>query len=261
MSKAVFLCDYDNTLAHHSANGSSVSQADKDAIHRFRANGNIFVISTGRGYSVIMPEIRKHSVEIDYLSCNSGGLIIDDRHQIVSEHVFDRETATAVEREFRKSKAQTYGACDRDCIVYGRSDIWRFPAEENVSDITDIDEFIEKKNVIGFFSGFPNGEERSRLKDAIDSLNLNCEAMLSGPASVDVSAKGVTKSLSVKELHERFPGYRMYAMGDAMADATMFVDPAVSIAIKSGTEELKKLASFTFDSVGEALAAVEEERI
>ena len=48
---------------------------------------------------------------------------------------------------------------------------------------------------------------------------------------------------------------------DAMADAGMFVDPAISIAISSGDPRLIELADHTMDSVGEALTAIEEGRI
>lgn len=53
------------------------------AIEKFRRNGNIFLLNTGRSYKSINREITKYHINYDYLSCCDGNLVLNKNNDIL----------------------------------------------------------------------------------------------------------------------------------------------------------------------------------
>lgn len=62
------------------------------AIEKFRENRNKFAIVTGRSYSSIKREIYKYNIDYDYLSCNNGLIIFDNKDNIIKKHNISLES-------------------------------------------------------------------------------------------------------------------------------------------------------------------------
>ena len=71
MNKKVLVVDYDRTLF---INNDDVLN-NINSINKFRENGNIFIIATGRTYNSLKKEIDKYNIEYDYLILNHGSLL------------------------------------------------------------------------------------------------------------------------------------------------------------------------------------------
>lgn len=72
MSKIIF-SDYDGTL------DTSENDIAKniEAIQKFRNNGNLFVVATGRSYLDLKRKLNLYPIPFDYLIVNHGGVILD----------------------------------------------------------------------------------------------------------------------------------------------------------------------------------------
>ena len=81
MSK-LLVSDYDDTLY----TSSKSLYFNILAIEKFRKNGNKFAITTGRNFISIDSLIRKYKIPYDYLICNDGSIIFDNKHNIISAH-------------------------------------------------------------------------------------------------------------------------------------------------------------------------------
>ena len=53
------------------------------AINKFRKNGNMFFLNTGRSYESIKREINKYRINYDYLGCCDGNLVLNRNNDIV----------------------------------------------------------------------------------------------------------------------------------------------------------------------------------
>lgn len=53
------------------------------AIDRFRENGNLFFLNTGRSYESIKKEVKKYNINYDYLGCCDGNLILNKNNEII----------------------------------------------------------------------------------------------------------------------------------------------------------------------------------
>lgn len=54
------------------------------AIERFRKQGHLFFLNTGRNYESIKKEIDKYHINYDYLGCCDGNLVLNRHNKIVS---------------------------------------------------------------------------------------------------------------------------------------------------------------------------------
>ena len=76
----LLISDYDGTLY---IDNEKQLRKNIEAIKEFRKNGNIFVISTARGYNSIKEEINKYQIPYDYLTCVNGSIIFDKDNNII----------------------------------------------------------------------------------------------------------------------------------------------------------------------------------
>lgn len=80
----MLISDYDGTL---NVNDDLLFKIDLklniNAIREFRCKGNIFVISTARGYNSIKEEVIKYNIPYDFLTCNNGSVIFDNKDNLL----------------------------------------------------------------------------------------------------------------------------------------------------------------------------------
>ena len=88
----IFVSDYDMTLCIN----YEVDKKVIKAIKKWRKNGNIFVIATGRNKLSILEQIEKNNIEVDYIILNNGALIIDRNRNIILKEEIDKNDAMEV---------------------------------------------------------------------------------------------------------------------------------------------------------------------
>lgn len=76
---SMLISDYDGTFS-----GSVTSNLELylniEAVKNYMKKGNTFVIATGRAYSSIKAEIKKYNIPYNYLICNDGSTVFDDKN-------------------------------------------------------------------------------------------------------------------------------------------------------------------------------------
>lgn len=77
------ISDYDGTLKSDVKN----LKINISAIQKFRNNGNLFAIATGRSYESIKEEIKKYDINYDYLITNDGAITFDKFDNIINYEV------------------------------------------------------------------------------------------------------------------------------------------------------------------------------
>ena len=85
--------DFDGTFAPHR---QPVPASNIEAVAKWQAAGNKFGICTGRGLSLIEFELRKYpALHPDYLVCNNGAVIVNDRESSCPACVSRRRSSRA----------------------------------------------------------------------------------------------------------------------------------------------------------------------
>lgn len=73
--------DYDGTFKSDIKN----LYININVVNKFMASGNKFAIVTGRSFKSIKEEINKYNIKYDYLACNNGLIVFDNKDNIIYE--------------------------------------------------------------------------------------------------------------------------------------------------------------------------------
>lgn len=80
----LLVSDYDGTF--NEDNKLYKINKNIDAVRRFMDNGNIFAFATGRCFNSIKEEIDKYRIPYNYLICNNGSVIFDNKDELLFRH-------------------------------------------------------------------------------------------------------------------------------------------------------------------------------
>lgn len=81
MNKRILFSDFDGTLYVNSA----VSTANREAIRRWRAAGNLFAMASGRYVGALREHLNKEEVDYDFLVCLNGAEAYDRKGNLLFE--------------------------------------------------------------------------------------------------------------------------------------------------------------------------------
>ncbi len=76
----IIASDYDGTFNHN-----GIDENKRNTVSNWRKRGNLFGIISGRGYPSLKDVIDSKPFEYDFLVCNNGAVIYDDKEQIIFE--------------------------------------------------------------------------------------------------------------------------------------------------------------------------------
>lgn len=85
----ILISDYDGTF-YNETNKTSI-QKNIDEVKRFKENGNKFGFATGRNFLSIKKEIEKYNIPYDFLICNNGATIFDEKDHILFFYPIDMQ--------------------------------------------------------------------------------------------------------------------------------------------------------------------------
>ncbi len=82
--KKLLVSDYDKTLkVHYDFTHDIFMKINVKSIKRFIQNGNFFMLNTGRAFDSIKKEIVDNKIPYNYLVCNDGTLLLDNKDNVV----------------------------------------------------------------------------------------------------------------------------------------------------------------------------------
>lgn len=81
--------DYDGTLKF----GDSVLESDIEAIRKWRSEGNLFAIVTGRSKESITQQAQEHDLPVDFYVTNNGGMVFSAEGEVLLSTSLDTTTA------------------------------------------------------------------------------------------------------------------------------------------------------------------------
>lgn len=182
--KYVLVSDFDNTLY---VRNQEVLNKNKEAIKRFRNEGNIIVIATGRSRNTILELLTNNDISYDYLICNNGAETYDNNLNLINRNPMDGEIVKNIKEIAKKNNNYLLEAKSDDdkytnCIFIKR--------ENNLDEILN----YVKDITYNYFSA--------------NWLNI-----------VD---KKTSKVMAVKALEEKlFSKDKIFTIGDAINDKEM----------------------------------------
>lgn len=193
----LLVSDYDQTV---STDDLSIRFNIKK-INKFRKDGNLFMLSTGREYLSIKNEVKKWNIKYDYLSCADGTTMYDRDDKLIFISKMDRDDVK-VSEFLKKQYGQKINIYD---IISDNSNI----PEEKVIQIFDINFIQISRDITKFLD--------ENLINSTYSTNLNC---------IYLKHKEASKSLTIQYLENEIgiEKRNIFTIGDHNNDYEMIRD-------------------------------------
>lgn len=226
MNKKVLVVDYDRTLFIN--NDDMLNNIN--SINKFRENGNIFIIATGRTYNSLKKEIDKYNIEYDYLILNHGSLVIKKDKSTLFHYKIDKNILFDITSYLSKYKPKS--------VMYSYY-------TEDTNDINNPD---ISKITIGFQKDIETFKKV--MMDIVKKYNNKLNIYFTQNYEIEIISKETNKSRAIDLLMKKanFKKENIYTIGDSYTDIDMINDyngscMEKSIDILKNNKNIKKYSS------------------
>lgn len=226
MNKKVLVVDYDRTLFIN--NDDMLNNIN--SINKFRENGNIFIIATGRTYNSLKKEIDKYDIEYDYLILNHGSLVIKKDKSTLFHYKIDKNILFNISNYLSKYKPKS--------VMYSYY-------TEDTNDINNPD---ISKITIGFQKDIETFKKI--MMDVVKKYNNKLNIYFTQNYEIEIISKETNKSRAIDLLMKKanFKKENIYTIGDSYTDIDMINDyngscMEKSIDILKNNKNIKKYSS------------------
>lgn len=238
--------DFDGTLFQN----NTVCENDLKAIKFLKENNVTFIIVTGRSFKMIEQDLKKFGLRPDYLICNNGGIIFDERYNVVNRIDIDYECATKIVQHFIRHPLKGFGVSDG--INFGKFSNSVQPSKFNTA--INPEEIIEKGDINSFYINtgqLKNEDIYSFLRkfDKYISFFKNVD-------TIDVVAREVSKASALQRIKQKIGKKRVITIGDNHNDLSM-IEKYEGYAIKGGECILHKYAKHIVNNVYEVVEIIQ----
>lgn len=247
MNKTMIVSDLDGTLFNSDMEGYKVSEELIREIQKFKEQGNIFTIATGRPMETSIGVAKEIGINAPYITYNGAKIIDVDGSEIYSED-FSLETFLPFLREIQKIGASAifYHEGEVFCLesteriaIYEQKEKTR--AVEVTEDILAKGINVNKILVIG------NVEEYKKAWTSLDkSIQNNFRYVISEDDYFEIVKNNVSKGSALKILkkHLGIGNEQVISVGNHMNDKELIEEAHVGYAVANATEGLKNVADY-----------------
>ncbi len=242
--------DFDGTLFRD----GDVTKEEIEAIDKWRANGNLFGVITGRNYKSLREDLDNFDVNYDFIISTNGALIRDEKCNVLKSFEVDTEIAKellelGIQHNAIWSELMYLDSFHRRVIEHRTAD-----SEMKVN--RDILNETASFHQMSFT--FPDIDDALKLTEYINSHYdgiLSAYSLIYGEtANIDIVKYGVSKASALYVLSEinNVAKEDIVTFGDNFNDIPM-IKEFDGYIMSSAIEEVRKLANRTCSSLCEVL--------
>ena len=221
-NKKILVSDYDQTFY---LNDEDI-EINKEAVDRFRKEGNIFVIATGRSYFDFHNKVNMYNFDYDYVIINHGATILDKNDNIFVNFSINDNVINNIKEDLQLEKSIKGFCCSKleSRVDFEHNNLTKINVKYNTKEeAMTINEIINNKysdDVNSYYVTENSLEIISNKKNAInlliDRLNILQE--------------------------------NVYTIGDGYSDIEMIKD-FNGYAMVNSVDEIKQVAIKEYESV------------
>lgn len=230
--KKIIVSDYDQTFYLNDDD----MEINKKAVCRFRKEGNLFIIATGRSYFDFYNKVDLYHFDFDYVLLNHGATILDKDNHIIANFPIKNEIIHDIKNDLHLEQSIKWFCCSQ---LESRVDF-------DTKDLTKINVKYPSKDVAMDINQLIN----SKYSDYVNSYYVNAN-------SVEIISNKTTKSNAINLLLEKLGMSKedVYTIGDGYSDIEMVKD-FHGYAMMQSVDELKKVAKGEYQSVSQLIEEI-----
>lgn len=203
-------------------------------IEKFRKNGNIFIIATGRSYYDFKKKKDKYNIKYDYAFLNHGATIIDKYDNVLYNFSIN-EDINDIKNYLELDKSINHFCCSE---LESRVDF----NHENITKIAI--RYFPLVNI-------------SKIKDNLDNKFSNINSYLVSSNMLEIISNKIDKSLAIKLLINdlNIDKKNVYTIGDSYTDIKM-IKEYNGYTMNNSIKELKEIAIKEYKSVSNLIKEI-----
>ncbi len=256
--KYIIATDYDGTLCQSYPDGYKINDKTLEAIKKFRSNGNLFGVVTGRSYIWAYPVFKKQNTfEFDYIISDNGAQCFDKDGNIVFSNKIKAYKGFA--KDYVNTVLNFSEEVEEAGICFERD---RFNFEINNPDgnggyyskYSFLDELHDKDEFVMVNAVCKNDETAAKLKEEILARFGEYLDPAQNGRCLDITAKGINKASGISQyarsvdvLHDN-----IYSAGDNYNDIPM-LKAFHGCAMTGGVDEIKKISEYVCQDIAEVV--------
>lgn len=244
--------DYDGTLRR----GDVVSKRNKEALRKWREQGNLFGIVTGRSLESIQREMIKNEIQVDFLITNNGGVQADGHGNVLSIATIDFAKALEILAVIRTldcisyvlnngiSRSRTVLKESIEDLKYGNQDMMREEAD-----------LLSEGKIAQIVLSVEDNELNHRYAKQINEQFGNYVEAFPNLYCVDIVPKGVSKAAGIANMLEasQIEVEEILCVGDQFNDVSM-LEAYQGYTFHDSPQELQAMAFKVIDEVADVVA-------
>ncbi|MBR5208049.1 MAG: HAD family phosphatase [Erysipelotrichaceae bacterium] len=262
----LLVTDLDGTfIMPQPVDGNYVCDANKEALHRFIAQGGRFATASGRHHDFSYVLMEELGFKFDSIGINACTIVKDDcliEHNHPARHIVRIVAEELIKPEY-DDELEVIGTDLSHNYFLGRKDSWlkqKFMKNPNhsISDMTLL-EHINDRTKPDITSLHVNVKDPEKLHEWIGRLremfDRYYDIYASGSINIEFMRPGINKGHGVRRLAEMYgiDEHEVAVCGDNQNDISMFFAAKYSYCMSTATPQVKKYATKVVDSVAEAL--------
>ena len=242
----IIASDYDGTLNH-----GGIDEKKKNAISRWRKEGNIFSVISGRGAPDLIRIYNENTFECDYLIADNGAVIMKTNGEIVCEDKIDVSvTKPFLEFLFEQGCKWGYVQTSFPCRVFKDEDFEKYDKDECYT----VDELPEFEYVYQINTALDSFEESAKVTQAIKEAFGDVLNPLQNGTCLDIVSVNMDKAQGIYKLIELLGAEHsdVITVGDNINDKDM-IKEFRSYAMENAVPLIKELANYETPGITELI--------
>lgn len=237
----IIASDYDGTFNHN-----GIDDNKRNAVSRWRKAGNLFGIISGRGYPSLKDVVDRKPFEYDFLICNNGAVIFDDKEKMIYENRCDGSYAKPLITDMFEWGCPMANI-DKDIPVLVKpGNIEVEEGEYTLETLPGITYFNQISTYLD------STDEATAVVKKIESKYSGVLTPLQNGNCIDIVPQGVNKAQGIYSLLEIVGAEYddVIAVGDNINDTHMIAEFR-SYAMENAVDSIKDLADYIVSDITE----------
>jgi len=254
MDMKIFASDYDGTLK----TAQTVSQANKTAITKWRQNGNLFALVSGRSMESMRQEVLQNELEVDFFIGNNGGAIYDAQFREIKTYYIPFQKALEILAYIKRERSISFVINDGYHRAKTVLDDTREDKKYAHTKTTySAEAILKRKQIAQIVVSLDNDEDCERIANHINGTFGDIACAYRNVNCVDIAPYGVSKATGLAYMlhHLQIQTDEVFTMGDSFNDIPM-LSTFYGFAMAQATTQVKSYAKAECASVADAIAFV-----
>lgn len=255
MNMRLLASDYDGTLRY----AKHVMQEDLDAIHKWKEQGNLFAIITGRPFDSIIENIKEYDLPCDFIVTNNGAMVYDGLgNELMASHLDLEACKEVVSLAENAENVAGYflndGKSRHCCTIDSNIMLARYP-KIDCKYLECHDYILDKvQSISQIVISTDTSQTASYLENVVNS-NFNEVDAFANRADVDIVPSGISKATGLEFImeYENLKEENVYAIGDARNDIPMIKFAWHGMSMDTADEEVQMFSENTYSSIKELI--------